>query len=266
MRIVWRRRCGTELDAVMSNRPWLAVGGLMVAVVMAAGAHGTTVVQAPARGTGTIKGHIRLTGKLPGNPVIRMGMDPKCSQINAGKRVIQENVVASLDGSLANVFVGLQGPFPQTPVPSQPVTIDQRGCVYGPRVVGVRVGQLLQIRNDDDLIHNVHSLSARGNSFNVSEPKAGMVQQFQLKDEEVMLRVKCDIHSWMTAYVGVVSNPYFAVSSTAGTFEIDNVPPGNRTIQAWHERYGPLTKSVRVQAGSTTTVDFVYTGTERPSE
>jgi hypothetical protein len=91
-----------------------------------------------------------------------------------------------------------------------------------------------------------------------------MVQQFRLTDEEVMLRVKCDIHSWMTAYVGVVSHPYFAVSGLAGTFEIDNVPAGNRTVQAWQERYGPITKTVRVQAGSTTTVDFVYTGTERP--
>src|SRR5215470_233356 len=99
--------------------------------------------------TGTIKGHVHLTGKLPGNPIIRMGMDPMCAKINAGKRVIQEYVVASLDGSLANVFVRLQGNFPQTPVPSQPVTIDQRGCIYTPRVVGLRVGQTLQFKNSD---------------------------------------------------------------------------------------------------------------------
>jgi plastocyanin len=249
----------------MIKRVWLCLTGCLVVVVMAAGAHDSpAAIQAPARGTGIIKGHIRLTGKLPGNPVIRMGMDPKCSQINTGKRVIQETVVASLDGSLANVFVSLQGALPPTPIPTQPVTIDQRGCIYGPRVVGVRVGQTLQIRNDDDLMHNVHSLSAHGNTFNVSEPKAGMVQEFRLKDEEVMLRVKCDIHSWMTAYVGVVTHPYFAVSSTAGTFEIGGIPGGNRSIQAWHERYGPITKTVRVQAGATTTVDFEYTGAEKP--
>src|SRR5882672_7643960 len=213
--------------------------------------------------TGTIKGRIVLSGNPPGNPVIRMGRDPMCAKVNAGKQVIQETVLTR-NGGLANVFVRLQGNFPQTPVPTQPVTIDQRGCIYAPRVVGMRVGQTLQIRNDDDLMHNVHSLSARGNSFNVSEPKAGMVQQFRLDDEEVMLQVKCDIHSWMTAYVGVVSHPYFAVSSTAGTFEIDNVPPGNRTVHAWHERYGPLTRTIRVQAGSTTTVDFEYTGAEKP--
>src|SRR5215468_3040872 len=92
-----------------------------------------------AQSTGTIKGHVHLTGKLPGNPIIRMGMDPKCSQMNTGQRVIQEYVAASIDGSLANVFVRLQGNFPQTPVPAQPVVIDQTKCVYAPRVIGVRV-------------------------------------------------------------------------------------------------------------------------------
>src|SRR5437016_8326080 len=91
--------------------------------------------------TGTIKGHIRLTGKLPGNPIIRMGMDPMCAKMNAGKQVIQEYYVVSLDGSVGNVFVRLQGNLPQTPVPTQPVTIDQKGCIYTPRVAGVRVGQ-----------------------------------------------------------------------------------------------------------------------------
>ena len=234
---------------------------VLACCVMAAALAGAPAAQTAGRGS--IKGHIVLAGKLPGNSVIRMGMDPKCAQINKGKRVVQEIVAASLDGSMANVFVKLQGAFPQTPAPTGPVTIDQRGCVYGPRVVGVRVGQTLQVRNDDELIHNVHGLSGKNNGFNVSEPKAGMVQQFKMKDEE-MLRLKCDIHSWMTAYIGIASHPYFAVTGEAGTFEIKNVPVGVYTIQAWHERYGPLTQPVRVKAGGTTTVDFMYTGTEKP--
>ena len=225
-----------------------------------------TAAMSPASGQsggrGTINGHVKLMGKLPGNSVIRMGMDPKCAQTNAGKRVVQETVMAALDGSLANVFVTLQGSIPQTPVPSEPVVIDQRGCIYRPRVIGARVGQTLQVRNSDDLLHNVHSLTAKSNSFNISEPKAGMVQSFKLKDEE-MLRIKCDVHNWMTTYVGIVTNPYFSVSGDAGTFEIANVPPGSYTIRAWHERYGPVTQMVRVRAGATTTVDFSYAGQER---
>ncbi len=212
---------------------------------------------------GTIKGHVKLLGKLPGNPIIRMGMDPMCARINAGRRVIQETVAAAIDGSLANVFVRLEGSFPPAPPPKQPVVLDQSGCIYHPRVLGAQVGQVLQVRNSDDLIHNVHSLSATGNSFNVSEPKAGMVQSFTLRHEEVMLRIKCDIHSWMVAYVGVVPHPYFAVTNQAGAFEIDNVPPGTYMITAWQERYGPQTQKVQVKAGATATVEFTYTSTEK---
>ena len=213
--------------------------------------------------TGTIKGHVRLSGKLPGNPIIRMGMDPMCAKINAGKRILQEYVVATVDGSLANVFVRLQGNIPQTPISSQPVVIDQRGCVYAPRVVGVRVGQVLQIKNSDALTHNVHGLSGKDNSFNVGQSAAGMVYQWKAKNEEVMLHVKCDIHNWMNAYIGVVTNPYFAVSDTTGTFQIDKVPAGTYTLQAWHERFGPTMKTVTVKAGAVTSIDFTYTGNEK---
>src|SRR5437763_1585548 len=215
--------------------------------------------------TGTIKGHVRLTGKLPGNPIIRMGMDPMCSKMNAGKRVIQEYVVASIDGSLANVFVRLQGNFPQTPLPAQPVMIDQHGCVYTPRVIGARAGQTIQIKNSDNLLHNVHGYSGKDNSFNVAQPRAGMVNEFKLKNEEIMLHLQCDVHKWMNAYIGIVTNPYFTVSNTMGTFEIDKVPPGTYTIQAWQERYGTVMKTVTVKAGAVTTIDFAYTGNEKPT-
>src|SRR5438477_1266184 len=215
--------------------------------------------------TGTIKGHVHLSGKLPGNPIIRKGMDPMCSKINAGKRILQEYVVATVDGSLANVFVRLQGNVPQSPVSTQPVVIDQRGCIYTPRVVGVRVGQVVQIKNSDALLHNAHGLSGKDNSFNVGQPTAGNVFQFKPRNEEVMLHLKCDIHNWMNAYIGIVTNPYFAVSDTAGTFQIDKVPAGTYTLQAWHERFGPITKTVTVKAGAVATVDFTYTGEEKPA-
>lgn len=217
-----------------------------------------------AAGRGTIKGHVKLTGKLPGNPVIRMAADPMCARMNAGKRVIQMIVAASIDGSLANTFVHLQGAYPQTAVPTTPVTVDQSGCVYVPRVAGVRIGQVLQVKNSDALLHNVHAITAHDNTFNIGQPVAGMVFQYKPKTEEIMLRLKCDIHSWMTAFVGVVPHPYFAVSDDKGTFEIDNVPAGTHKIQTWHERYGVLTQTVKVTAGGTATVEFSYTGTEPP--
>jgi plastocyanin len=234
----------------------LAAVGVLVGRLEAGGAQAT--------GRGTIKGHVKLTGKLPGNPVIRMAADPMCARMNAGKRVIQMTVAASIDGSLANTFVHLQGTFPQTAVPTMPVTVDQSGCVYVPRVVGVRIGQVLQVKNSDALLHNVHAITAHDNTFNVGQPVAGMVFEYKPKTEEIMLRLKCDIHSWMTAFVGVVPHPYFAVSDDKGTFQIDNVPAGTHKIQTWHERYGALTQTVKVTAGGTATVEFAYTGTEPP--
>jgi plastocyanin len=233
---------------------------LLLLLSLIAGIAGEAV---PQSGTGTIKGHVVVTGKLPGNPVIRMGMDPKCSQMNAGKRVIQESVVAAVDGSVANVFVRLKGNFPQTPVPTQPVVIDQRACVYGPRVVGARVGQTVQIKNSDELLHNVNALSGKNNSFNVGQPRAGLVYEFKPKYEEVMLHLKCDVHNWMNAYIGIVTNPYFAISDTKGTFQIDKVPPGTYMIEAWQERLGTVSKSVTVKAGAVTTVDFSYASPEK---
>jgi len=211
---------------------------------------------------GSIKGHVKITGKLPGNLVIRMGRDPKCADANKGKQPLQETVKATADGSLGNVFVRLEGNFPSTPVPKTSVVIDQKACFYSPRVVGVRVGQNLEVRNDDNWLHNVHGVSNKDNEFNVGQAKAGITSSFKMKSEEVMLRIGCDVHSWMTAYVGVVTNPYFAVTDAAGAFEITGVPPGTYTIDAWQERFGALKKSVKVTSGAAATIDFSYTGNE----
>jgi plastocyanin len=239
---------------------------LPICLVFAAAAvlPGRQAARAQSADVGTIKGQVKLTGKPPGNPIIRMGVDPMCVKVNAGKRVIQEEVVAGADGGLANVFVSVQGKFAAVPVPAQSVAIDQRGCVYLPRMVGARVGQTLEVRNSDALLHNVHTVSRTGNDFNIGQPMAGMVYKYQLKSEEIVVRLRCDIHRWMAAYIGVVSHPYYAVSASGGGFEIRNVPAGKYTVRAWHERYGEITQSVQVARGATATVSFAYTGTEKP--
>ncbi len=216
--------------------------------------------------TGTIRGHVRLEGPAPANPIIRMGADPRCAAAarTQGARPVQQLVLRAADGGLANAFVDVQGSFPATPVPTTPVQINQQGCVFAPRVIGARAGQMLQVRNGDMTVHNVHSVSNKGNDFNTSQPVTGMTSRFALKSAETMLRLKCDIHSWMVAYVGIVTHPYFAVSDAAGSFQIVNVPVGTYTIRAWHERYGLATRKVQVKAGAVVSLDFSYEGTEKP--
>jgi hypothetical protein len=220
-------------------------------------------VQTPK--TGVIQGRLRLDGPAPANPFIRMGADPMCSRQYAGRRAVQEFVVRSADGGLANVLVDLQGTFPATTASRDPVTLSQRGCLFAPRVLGLQVGQTLQITNSDPLLHNVHSLSTRGNTFNVRQPQRGMVYRVPLKNPDVIMRVKCDVHSWMTAYIGVEPHPYFAISGEHGAFTISGVPPGRYQLRTWHELYGQLTRAVTVKAGQTTTIELGYTGKEHPT-
>ena len=211
--------------------------------------------------TGSIRGHVRLAGELPGNRVIRMGVDPLCAQLTEGKMMVQESVLAAADGSLAHVFVRLQGEFPDTPIPEAPVVVDQVDCVFVPRVVGARAGQLVQIKNSDPLLHNLNSQTSTSNSFNVGQPMQGMVYEVQLEEEDGMLRIRCDLHRWMTEYIGVVPHPYFGVTDLGGIVTIDDVPVGTHTIQAWHEEYGVLTQTVTVEAGGVAVADFTYPGT-----
>ncbi len=213
---------------------------------------------------GTIVGTVHLTGTPPANPIIRMGADPNCLKINAGKRVVQELVIKSSDGGLGNAFVhvtGLSGPSG-----SGTVTLVQQGCMYHPKIFGAQVGQTLVIRNDDSTLHNIHAVDPSNKyDFNQSQPGAGLTFNVALKSEEVMLHVKCNVHPWMTGYIGIVNSPYFATSDETGKFKIANVPAGKQTVQVWHELYGPLTQTVDVKAGGTVTVDFSYTGNEHPT-
>ena len=208
---------------------------------------------------GSIEGHVAEVGTAPGNAVIRMGRDPKCVQLTTGKMVVQEAVVTNREGDLGNVFVHLEGEFPETTVSAEPVKIDQLECVYIPRVVGVQVGQIVEIHNSDELLHNVHSFSQGDNGFNIGQPTAGLVYRFEPESEEMMLRLGCDLHRWMTAYIGIVSHPYFDVTPATGTFTIENVPVGSYTIRTWHEVFGELSQTVQVTVGQTSTVEFAYT-------
>jgi plastocyanin len=239
----------------------IAAAAVAVAWIAPTGGIGTA---AQAAGTGTIKGVIKLTGPAPANTMIRMGMDPLCGKANAGKRPLQEVVLKGADGGLANVFVELDGNLPASAPPAEPVVINQKGCVYSPRVVGAQVGQTLRIINSDTLPHNVHVKNSKVNTFDVTQPNSGAVFNYTLKKDDTMLRLGCMIHSWMTAFIGVVPHPFYAVTDTGGTFTIAKVPPGKYTIHAWHERYGKLTKTVEVTSGGTATINFDYTGAEKP--
>jgi len=186
-----------------------------------------------------------------------MRSDPMCDRANNGQRVNADATKADAAGGLANVFVEVEGALPDSPVPTNPVIIDQRGCVYRPRVVGLRAGQPLEVRNSDDGLHNVHGASKGDDGFNVSQPMAGMTNVFHPRHPG-MLQLKCDVHTWMVAYVGVVEHPFYAVTSDDGTFRIGDVPVGAYSLRVWHEVLGEMRSPVKVDAGAAANVGIVF--------
>ena len=210
---------------------------------------------------GSISGTIRYTGKRPTRKAIDMSNDPACVEAHHGK-TFDEPLVVSVDGSLANAFIyvkeGLEGK--EFEAPSTPVVIDQNGCWFRPRVIGIQTGQVFEVRNSDPVTHNIHPIAQINREWNHSQGAGDppMVRKF-LKPE-VMIRVKCNIHSWMHAFIGVVDNPYFAVSNEDGSYSIENLPPGTYTIGFWQEALGTQEREVTVAPHSNTQVNLTFTG------
>jgi plastocyanin len=205
----------------------------------------------------TITGKVNFTGQKPVLREIDFSANPACQKMHSSP-VHSEEVVLNTNGTLANSFVWLkQGVADGRWKPlTNTVVIDQQGCMYKPHVVGVMVGQPVEFRNSDDTNHNIHPMPMKNQEWNESEPPKdrGKVKTFE--KEEVMIPVKCNIHPWMRAFVGVVRHPFFAVTGDDGTFTIKGVPPGTYTIEAWQEKYGTQEQTVTVAAKESKAVDF----------
>ena len=204
----------------------------------------------------TIKGKVLLEGTPPENPVIKMSSDPACGNAEVrGESYLADN------GALQNVFVHITDGLGNKYIfdtPTEPVKLDQKGCRYVPHVLGVRTTQPLEVSNSDETLHNVHGMPKVNREFNQGQPIAGMKNSVTFTSPEVMVPFKCDVHPWMSAFIGVVSHPYFAVTGKEGTFELKTVPPGTYTIEAWHEKLGRQTQSVVIGEKDSKDVTFTF--------
>ena len=205
----------------------------------------------------TLVGSVRLNGTPPAQPVVQMAADPACQAAHASP-VRAQDVVIGPNGELANVFVWIKDYRGQAPAPAAPALLNQEGCQYLPHVSGVQVGQVLQIKNSDPTLHNVHALPDKNREFNIGQPVQGMVSEKVFDKPEVMVPFKCDVHNWMSSYIGVVPHPYFGTSDAQGSFQISNLPPGTYTLEAWHEKYGTQTQQVTVGPSEQKAVEFSF--------
>jgi plastocyanin len=249
---------------------------LFGAIGMLAGCSGTPKKEPPAQSkqepapsyfkvdpatAGVLKGTIRFTGKKPARTRIDMSGEPACVAAHHGS-AYDESVVVNPNGTLANAFVyiksGLEGK--KFEAPTAAAVIDQHGCWFHPRVLGIQTGQTLQVTNSDPVTHNIHPLAQINREWNHSQGQGDAPLARKFIKPEVMIRVKCNIHRWMHAFIGVVENPYFAVTGTDGTFEIRNVPPGDYQIEVWTETLGTQERKITVSPAGEIDTTFTFKG------
>ncbi len=210
--------------------------------------------------SGNLTGKINFKGAAPKPQKIKMNSDAKCVASHKGD-VISEQVVVNSNNTLKNVFVyvkkGLEGK--KFPTPKDAVALNQQGCTYSPHVIGVMANQKIDIINSDNTLHNVHALPKSNPQFNIAQPKQGMKTSKSFTKSEVMVKVKCDVHSWMSSYIGVLDHPFYAVSDDKGNFTIKNLTAGDYEVEAWHEKLGVQTLKLKV-TDKGATADFTFEG------
>ena len=211
---------------------------------------------------GSITGTITFEGKAPKMKPLRLDADPICVANNeiAPKKewlILDEN--KGVKNVLVFVTEGLNIDYSP---PGEPVVIDQKGCIYSPHVLGIMAGQQLDILNNDGTLHNIHALPKVNKEFNKAQPRSKKKLSVKFEKPEAPFKVKCDVHPWMGAYIGVFDHPCFAVSGDDGTYIISDLKPGEYVIEAWHEKLGSQTANVTV-SDSAAHQDFTF---KKPSK
>ena len=211
-----------------------------------------------AAGTASLKGVVKFEGKAPTPTTINMAADPSCVKQHPTP-VLSREVVTDAGGGLQNVIVFIADGLNQQTFepPSQPVVLDQKGCMYQPHVLAMQANQRIEVQNNDPTSHNIHPVPANNREWNKSQPPGSKAEE-TFPREEIAIPVKCNIHPWMRGYVGVFKHPFFVVTGKDGSFDLRNLPPGTYTIKAWHEKLGTSTQKITVGANETKAIDFVF--------
>jgi hypothetical protein len=211
----------------------------------------------------SVSGVVKFKGPPPKRGVIQAVMqNAECGKLHK-QPMPDDSLVVGDDGAIENVIVHVSAGLPtgkQWPVPGEPVKFDQQGCRYTPHVVSMMVGQKLNAANSDPFLHNVHPLPNLNPQSNNAQPgktpEAG--QTIMVPKAAEFFKVKCDVHPWMAAYVGVFDHPFHSVTGEDGFFSLRSLPPGKYTLTAWHETLGQQTKQVTVKDGEPAEVEFAF--------
>jgi plastocyanin len=211
----------------------------------------------PSTERGGLHGTILFEGALPERFTLGANQRAECSHHPEVDQ--RSNEVVVNDGKLAGVFVHVKSGYDAATVPAAPnapALLDQRGCMYVPRVLALQLGQKLRVSNSDPTNHNVHARPKRNAQFNknmgIAKDPATDALEITFEHAERPVPFACDIHPWMGAVVFVEEHPWFAVSDEHGSFRIGDVPPGEYVVEGEHEKLGSVSGTVKVTAGHST--------------
>jgi plastocyanin len=210
------------------------------------------VAAAPTGPTGFVEGTISARGKLP---VFKAQPLDSSLHKQCGTEAPDVSLTVSADGALADAVVSIADAAPM-PLPAgfQPAVMDQKSCVYRPAVVATRAGQSLKVKNSDPLMHNVRAMADKTAIFNVAMPIENTTIDNPTPATPGIVRLHCDVHPWMTAWVATFAHDLYAVTKPDGSFRIDRVPVGKHPLKLWHPRLGERTVEIEVSADKGTTV------------
>lgn len=234
------------------RRHTVAVGALLLAAVGPATAYDVV----PVVDGGSIAGRVAYRGEPPPPATITITKDPEV----CGHEKTTADLIVGPDKGIKNVvarLVDVPRGKPMRKVRS--VTVDQKGCEYSPRILVFPAGTRVAIENNDGILHNTNVSAEKNASFTVAQPKFRRVIEKRIDEPEMPMRVRCDVHSWMAAWWIAQEHPYYAVSTADGTFELTDVPPGDYTLELWHETLGTATRSVTVFPNAETRVSLELT-------
>jgi hypothetical protein len=208
---------------------------------------------------GDIIGTVRLEGPLPVFKPIDMSAEAVCVEANSAP-VVPPIVVTGPRDALANVVVYVKsglGSY-RFDTPAAAVVLDQKGCMYTPRVLAMMVEQPFEVNNEDQTIHNVHPMSRVNKSWNKSEPVGDPPIRSTFTKPELAMPIACNIHPWMRAFLFVFAHPYFDITTKSGEFALKNLPPGTYTIEAWQERFGLQDQTVTIGPQQSKSISFTF--------
>lgn len=205
----------------------------------------------------TITGKVSFEGAAPMPKPISFGPERPCALAHPDKTPVEESLVVNSNNTVkwALVYVkdGVTGQYQS---PANAVEIDQSGCIFSPHGAAAMVGQTVQFKNSDDLLHNVRTNSKVNKMFNIAQPVKGMTTSKVFDQPEIGIQLRCDVHFWMAAYFHILSHPFFAVTGDDGSFTIANLPAGTYTIEVWHEKLGTQSQTITVSDGEKKEMDF----------